>query len=301
MSDRDNIIEVASADQRVGVVPAEGGGLVYWRRRRGSTWLDILRPATLDGLTHCDPLDLASFPLVPYSNRIRNGRFTFNGQAITLPLNFGHHPHSIHGHGWQALWDEVERTPSRVTLLYCHSADAWPFDYEARETIELTRSGISMTLSLRNLASRPMPAGLGFHPYFPRASDARLKAQVDGVWLADEDGMPTTQSTLPPRWDMTLGSLVGEMACDNLFTGWSGTAIVEWPADRVRLHIEAGDLFRYLVVYAPMNENFFCVEPVSHLTDTFNLAAEGVKDTGMRVLEAGQLLSGTVRFRVESA
>ncbi len=301
MSGRDDIIEVASGDQRVGVAPAAGGGLAYWRRRRGSSWLDILRPASPDGLARRDPLALAGFPLVPYSNRIRDGRFTFDGQAIALPPNFGDHAHSIHGHGWRAPWDAVERAPSRVELLYRHSADAWPFDYEARQTIELTRAGLSLTLSLTNLARRPMPAGLGFHPYFAGAPGARLTARIDGVWLTDEEAMPTTHSRVPPRWDMTVGAVVEEMACDNLFTGWNGTALVEWPADGVRLRIEAGDPFRHLVVYAPAGADFFCVEPVSHLTDAFNLAAEGVGDTGMKVLGAGQALTGTVRFRVEPA
>ncbi len=66
MSGRDDIVEVASDDQRVGVAPAAGGGLAYWRRRRGSSWLDILRPASPDGLARRAPLALAGFPLVPY-------------------------------------------------------------------------------------------------------------------------------------------------------------------------------------------------------------------------------------------
>ena len=292
---------MAAADRRVGVAPAIGGGLAYWRRRRGSTWFDILRPASPEGLARRDPLSLASFPLAPYPNRIRNGRFRFDGREIALPLNFGDHPHSIHGHGWQAPWHEIERTASQVGLRYRHSADAWPFDYEAHQTIALSPSGLSIALSVRNRAERPMPVGLGVHPYFPRASGARLTARVDGVWLTDDDAMPTTHTSVPPRWNMAAGAAVGGMACDNLFTGWDGPAIVEWPAERVRLRIEAGGLFRFLVVYTPVNEDCFGVEPVSQVTDAFNLAAAGAEDTGMRVLEPGQSLSGTVRFRVEAS
>ncbi len=300
MDERDAVFELASTDQCAGVAPAIVGGLTHWRLRRGSTWLDILRPTTRSALKDCDPLAMASFPMVPYANRIRDGRFTFDGRAIVLPLNFGDHPHSIHGHGWQAPWDVIERTPARIKLIYRHSADAWSFDYDARQTIALTQFGLSIALSVTNVACRPMPVGLGVHTYFARPSRARLTARLDGVWLTDDEVMPTTHAILPPHWNMATGSAVGEMACDNVFTGWDGSAIVEWPADRLRIHIEAGEPFRYLVVYTPAHEDFFCVEPVSQLTDAFNLAAAGAEDTGMRVLEPGEELSGTVRFLVET-
>jgi aldose 1-epimerase len=51
------------------------------------------------------------------------------------------------------------------------------------------------------------------------------------------------------------------------------------------------------VVYSPAGEDFFCVEPVSHCTDAFNLAAQGRADTGMLTLHPGASLSAAMRFR----
>ena len=42
-----------------------------------------------------------------------------------------------------------------------------------------------------------------------------------------------------------------------------------------------------LVVYTPPGETFFCVEPVSHITEAFNLAEAGHADTGMLSLAPG--------------
>ena len=49
-----------------------------------------------------------------------------------------------------------------------------------------------------------------------------------------------------------------------------------------------------LVVYTPPGRDFLCVEPVSHVTDAFNLAASGRADTGMQLLEPGEALRAMV-------
>jgi aldose 1-epimerase len=41
-------------------------------------------------------------------------------------------------------------------------------------------------------------------------------------------------------------------------------------------------------VYTPPGQSFFCAEPVSHITDAFNLAAAGQADTGMLTLAPGE-------------
>ena len=82
---------------------------------------------------------------------------------------------------------------------------------------------------------------------------------------------------------------------DHNFQGWSGTARVEWPG--VGVTIEADPTFRHLVLYVPPGQDYFCLEPVSHVADGFNMLARGVQGTGVRVLGPGERLAGTVRFR----
>ena len=65
--------------------------------------------------------------------------------------------------------------------------------------------------------------------------------------------------------------------------------------------IEADEIFRHLVVYIPPGRPYFCVEPVSMIGDGFNLMADGVADTGVRVLEPGETMAGTIRFVVDAA
>src|ERR1700743_1048408 len=103
----------------------EGGGAVA---RFCVDGIDVLRRAPPDTR---DVLEAACFPLVPFANRIAHGTFTFAGETVRLPRNFGDHPHALHGQGWQSGWEVRGATADTALLRYEHTADAWPWDYTA--------------------------------------------------------------------------------------------------------------------------------------------------------------------------
>ena len=53
-------------------------------------------------------LEASSFPLVPYVNRIRGGRFTFRGREVRLAPNMAGDPSPLHGQGWLDPWQVEE-------------------------------------------------------------------------------------------------------------------------------------------------------------------------------------------------
>ncbi|CAN5706558.1 hypothetical protein BH11PSE6_BH11PSE6_00450 [soil metagenome] len=115
------MVTLAGAGWELDLLPALGGAIGALRFQG----TDILRP-TADSTT--DPLQSACFPLVPYANRIAGGRFSFGGRDIRLPLNFGDHPNTLHGFGWQRPWDVVEVAPDRARLTQVHDGgDGWPW------------------------------------------------------------------------------------------------------------------------------------------------------------------------------
>ena len=291
------VIELNNGALHLRVAPETGGAPWGFWSRRDEGRFDWFRPGGVsDG---ADALAASCFPLVPYSNRIRKGRFRFQGDQVALPRNFGDHPHSIHGHGWQAPWRVIEAARDRLVLSYRHAPDAWPFAYQARQAFRLSESALEISLELENLAESEMPAGLGLHPYFPLRGSARLTASVSGVWLTDDEAMPTERIAPPPRWDLSRGAEIAGMEIDNVFDGWDGAARIAWPGSGAALTITADVPLRHLVVFAPPGSDFFCVEPVSHMTDAFNLAAGGLADTGMRVVAPGETLSARVTFAPE--
>jgi aldose 1-epimerase len=280
----------------VTIAPGCGGSITrFWQS--GGADLELLRPASAEEIAANNPLAMASFPLVPFSNRIRNGKFTFDGKSISLPLNFGDHPHAIHGHGWQARWSVLAQSDRSLTLSYRHIADLWPWSYMALQQIDLSPQELSLTLSVRNDSDSDMPAGLGFHPYFPRTPESRISAGVDQIWSVDGEVMPLERVAPGEDNDPNTWIDVNGVALDNGYTAWQGEAVITWPERGAGLTMTATAPLNSLVVFTPPGEDFFCVEPVSHCTDAFNLAAGGDKDTGLQVLAPGETLSATVTFR----
>ena len=111
---------------------------------------------------------------------------------------------------------------------------------------------------------------------------------MTGLWLTDAEILPTVCVTPPPDRDPRLGLAVDRVALDNVFVGWDRTAVITWPEQRAQLRLSARGPLATLVVYTPPGEAFFCAEPVSHITDAFNLAAAGRQDTGMLSLAPGE-------------
>jgi aldose 1-epimerase len=280
----------------VRLAPAAGGAITrYWHERGGLT-REWLRPPPPHPIRGASPA--AAFPLVPYSNRIRNGRFTFRGRPVQLPLNFPPERHSIHGQGWQAAWRPSAVTATEARLEYEHPAGAWPWAYRATQRVALSPDRLVVSLAVQNESGDAMPVGLGWHPYFVRTETATVTADVRAMWLTDDEIMPTTLETAPAG-ELARTIAVERVALDNCCVGWSGRARLEWPDLGARLTMTAAAPLDCLVVFTPPGRPFFCVEPVSHVTDAFNLAAAGRSDTGMRVLESGDALEATVTLVAE--
>ena len=258
----------------------------------------LLRPASEAFLQRGDPRSAACFPLVPFSNRIADGRFRFRGRTCQLARNFPPEPHAIHGYGWQNPWVVADAGPSRAELSFRHAVPGTPFDYRARQTLALGDDGLEIALEVTSAGDGAMPAGIGLHPYFIRTDGVTLRASLDHVWQPDEHNIPKGRVSVPAAWDFARGLRLAPLDLDHCFGGWDGRAELHWPETDFTLLIEATPPLRHLVIYVPPGQDFFCMEPVSQVNDGFNLLERGVEGTGARVLAPGETLGATVRLRV---
>ena len=216
-----------------------------------------------------------------------------------MPLNRPPERHSIHGLGWQTAWRLLHVREHEASLEFRHDAGAWPWAFSATQHFVLEPSSLTVALALTNESDSAMPAGLGWHPYFPRTPRTKLTADVQAMWLTDDEVMPTTLAAPPPGADLSRGALVDAVALDNCFAGWCRRAVIEWPEAHTRVVMAADSPLDFLVVYTPRGRPFLCAEPVSHVTDAFNLAAAGRPDAGARTLEPGETLRAVVTLSVE--
>src|SRR5919106_3615383 len=177
--------------------PRQGGAISAFRHDER----DLLRPAGEALLKGGDPCFASCFPLVPFSNRIADARFRFQGRTYELSANFPPELHAIHGQGWQGVWQIGDVAADRTEMSFRHRVPDTPLDYRARQVFELSDDGLGIRLEVENAGGGPMPVGIGLHPYFVRTEGVTLRAKLDHVWLADERNIPKKRVPLPARWE----------------------------------------------------------------------------------------------------
>ncbi len=284
MAEPTTIIKLQSADSEVLLCPEIGGAVARF------TWrgIDILRRAPDRAINEKLVRQMGSYPLVPYSNRIGHGKLIVGDQTFPLRANFAPSPHAIHGFGWQREWRVAKRASDAVELHLQHVSDVdWPFACEATQSLRLTANALTIRLAVKNTDKRTMPAGLGFHPFFPLTPDTHLQADWKGMWKMDADALPTTLVGVPPEADYSQLRPAANWTVDNCFTGWNRRAVLDYPTHRMQ--IDASEACRQIVVFAPNDgRNFIALEPVTNINNAFALAAKGVADTGVRMLASGE-------------
>ena len=216
-----------------------------------------------------DPLGAGCFALVPFSNRIRNGRFNFDGIAHELAPNWTGDDNVIHGEGWQRPWQVASYRADAITLVM-ESDGWWPWAFECSQTVRLEPGRLDLSLVLTNKAEVAMPAGLGFHPYFPRTAHTRLGFQADAVWAPMGRGKMSA-APLAGDTDFTVPKRLEPLDLDHCFENWRGSALIEQAGSTPSLQIHCRESHRHCVLYVPAGEDHFCFEPVTHLTGAFEL------------------------------
>ena len=278
-----NVLDLRAGALRLAVRPDLGGCLA------GLWWddLPVMLSAEPETLTSVRPS--ASYPLVPYSNRLGYCRFRWRGSEYTTQRNFDGSPHSLHGVGWRRPWSVTHHDARSAQLQIEHAGDAdWPFAFSSRQQLELDEHSLTLRLSITNTDARPAPAGLGWHPYFPKRTRSRLHAELRDRWESDPSTQLPTRRVAQPGIDGD----VAHLDFDHCFEGWTGAARLRDEKLSLRLSSSLG----YLVVYTPRHKAYYCVEPVSHVSNAIHMADPAAH--GLRELAPGESLDAWMKLEV---
>jgi aldose 1-epimerase len=236
-----------------------------------------------------------AYPLIPYSNRISNGKLRHAGRSFNVDPHPDAWPHSLHGHSHLLPWMAEAIGQDRVTLrVDSEPGNDWPWRLTAWQSFELSPGTLRVTLGIQNLDRKSFPAGVGWHPYFAWASDYTIRHDARWWWPFDEEYLPTQERR----------SLKGK---DDPLQSHRTAYLSEWThvdvdrGDRRGLRLTADKILSHLVIHHVQDGGYVCIEPVSHLADGFNLAESGLEGTGIQVLEPGQVLTGWVDLRLMPA
>jgi len=239
--------------------------------------------------------------LLPWPNRIRDGKYTFAGVPQQLDLSEPKRHNAIHGLARHVAWDLMDFTGDSVTQrVRIYPQSGWPGTLEASITHTLSSDGLEVKVSATNIGSTALPFGYAAHPYFTVGEDV-----VDDIVLELPAGsyLEVDDRLLPVRLSPVEGTekdfrsphSLGSVGLDTAFTD-----LTRDPDGRARVKLSLGN--RYAEMWADETMGWLqvftgderrdialAVEPMTCGPNAFN---PGPTEADVVVLEPGESFLG---------
>ena len=209
-----------------------------------------------------------AFPMLPFTNRLRNARFDWGSQTVQLTPQQDQ-PHGLHGVGHRRSWEVVQASSDVLTLSLTHQEpDAdWPWSFAAEVRYALTPDGLQVSISLQNTSPADMPAALGWHPFVPLAAPepgqsgyVKLMARQSHAMSADGLARAPLSSANAPVHKFLAPTFTPQTTA---YEGWDGQFLLEVDSKH-SLCVSSSDA-AHLVVHVPAKPGYLCIEPITAL------------------------------------
>lgn len=238
--------------------------------------------------------------LIPWPNRVRSGRYTFDGVEQQLALTEPEKAGAIHGLTRWATWSVRERSASAVTFEHVlHAQIGWSGVLDCTITLRLADDGLTVTTTATNVGAVRCPYGTGAHPYLsvgsPQIDADTVRVPGSRYYPVDEAGIPTgCEDVAGTRYDLREPERLGDRHIDVAYTDLSrdgdGRARVRMTApDGRAAALWVDDAYPYLEIFTgdtlPQPERHrtgLGCEPMTCAPNAFN------SGDGLLVLEPGQ-------------
>ena len=271
-------IEIVHGDQRAVVVEVGAGLREYTLNGR----------RLLDGYA-ADEMSSSGRGqiLIPWPNRIQDGRYSFDGEDHQLPLDDVEEQDAIHGLVRWAPWTIAERADTSVLMEHVlHPQPGYPFTLSLTVEYRLSDEGLRVRTTATNCGLCPCPYGMGAHPYLsvagPSVDPLTLRVPGATVLRSDERGIPV--GTFPVEgtdYDFRQPRMIGPTVLDHAFTDLErdddGRARVELGhtgrSEGVTLWVD--ETYQYVMVFTgdplpDVNRRSLAVEPMTCPPNAFS-------------------------------
>jgi aldose 1-epimerase len=243
--------------------------------------------------------------LFPFPNRIRGGRYTWNGRDYEIPLSAASHDgagNAIHGFCLDRPWRVTSRGADFAVGVFELGKDApdrrafWPADFRIEVRYQVRGPKLRADIRVVNPSTVPLPWGFGTHPYFKlplgaksRPTHCLVMAPASEEWEL-VNCLPTGRRLpISEAKDLREGAYFDVLKLDDVLTGLPAgqtsfeCGIMDELSGRQVTQL-SGPAFREVVVYTPPGRNAVCLEPYTCVTDAINLLQRGI-EAGWHVLE----------------
>ncbi|MCW2737737.1 aldose 1-epimerase family protein [Nocardioides sp.] len=220
--------------------------------------------------------------LMPWPNRIRDGRYSFGGRELQLGLTDPTRGNASHGLARWAAWTVEEQTATSVSLvLRLMAQSGYPWTLDLHVLYDLSANGLVVTQTATNLSPEPAPYASGAHPYLrvgDSIEDLELTLPARTHVLVDDRRLPVGTEPVPAAYDFTSPRRIGDAVLDEGFgdldreEGRTTVTLVD-PATGRGVALWVDEHHRWLQVFTPPAEGSrpgLAVEPMTAPADAFN-------------------------------
>ena len=306
---RTNILE--NDFLKLTILPEAGCHWPELKVQLDNRWLDLLYPVEDWTTILTAPSSVGSYTMAPWSNRIPEGKFSFQGKDHQIRLNFPDNT-TIHGDIRKRPWQVLEHSAT----LFQAKLDSrdfedfnYPFPLLYEQSIQLKDNTVETSFFMTNTGQEEAPVGFGFHPFFKRqiiegAEDPVLVLPARKVY-PDEACIPTgSAKAVAGAEDLQSAKPLGCPNLDHCYTDLTDFgATLTYTNPKLEVQFKWDEVFSHTVIYVPQKENdqpgdFFAIEPVTHVNDGFNLYEKGWENTGIHVLKPGEKWGGAWQMKI---
>ncbi|MNI35738.1 Aldose 1-epimerase [compost metagenome] len=242
-------------------------------------------------------------PILMPPNRIRKGRFQYEGVSYQFNTNPAQNNNHIHGLLRNLPWTvtnvyEGEGIASITSTFdtsdYPDIVQQYPHSLKLDITYELIGSTLTHKLAVTNNSSTKAPFGYGLHTWFLLDNEPQnwnLELPVASIWELDAELMPTgTLLPLDDYSELQNGMNLQGQNMDTVFQIGENPRLAVLKKDNCELRYTTSEEFKHWVIYTKgQADNFICLEPYTWVTNAPNVGlSEDI--TGLIGIEPGQTL-----------
>ena len=280
-----------TADQVQATLAPQVGGRLTSLRVAGVERLVAERERLATG-DRPDPLAWGCYPMAPWVGRLEAARVPWGDRDAVVAADHGRH--AIHGLMHSRPWVVRERTATTATLVAPLPSD-WPWSGRVEQEVAVSPSSLLVCGTVD--AAQPMPAALGWHPWwrFDDATAVELRVPADRVLVTDDELVATGETRpVAGETDLRSGPRLGARRLDHTYIGLHGPVGFAWPDVVAELEPGPG----VVAVHVFVTERAVCIEPLSAWPNAHVLDSRGVDGTGLATVVPGSPLRASWRLRL---
>ncbi len=223
--------------------------------------------------------------LMPWPNRVRDGRYSFGGQELQLSLTEPKRSNASHGLVRWAAWTLEEHSSASVSLTYRLMAQSgYPWTLDLHVVYDLSADGLTVTQTATNLAASAAPFASGAHPYLRVGSGAldecELTVPASLRLLTDDQLIPVGEEKVDgTAYDFRVSRPIRDTVLDHAFGDLDrdpdgiATVVLRDPVSGESVALWMDDRHRWIQVFSaeldPTPRHALAVEPMTSPPDAF--------------------------------